>query len=282
MFIELEKTTPKMTALAKLKLVNDNNKFVCVGLDTDLKKIPEFIRDEKDAVYQFNKKIIDSTKEYAAAYKINFAFYEVFGAYGFEIIQKTLSEIPSDILIIADAKRGDIGNTSEMYASSIFEHFKFDSVTLNPYMGYDSIEPFLKYSDKLNFILALTSNSGAIDIEKVELKNGKKLYEHVIRKIIEWNSLNQNCGIVFGATNLEELKENMSSFGGLPVLLPGVGAQGGSFENVLRVFNSNGRKNFLINLSRSILYLDSSENFAKSAELEVVRLNDLANRIFND
>lgn len=269
---------------AKLKLLkkNDELKFVCIGLDTDLKKIPKFILKEKDPIYFFNKKIIESTKDYAAAYKINFAFYEVFGSYGFELIQKTIEAIPDDILIIADAKRGDIGNTSEMYAKSVFENFNFDSVTINPYMGYDSVEPFLNYKDKLNFILGLTSNPGASEIEKVELKDDRKLFQLVIDKIVEWNSINKNCGIVFGATNSEELNQNILRMKDCSILLPGVGKQGGSFEEVLKIFHSYQRKNFIVNISRSIIYSDSTEFFYKSAQNEIIKLNEQANLVFNN
>jgi len=269
-----------MNARKKLQLKNDELKFVCVGLDTDIKKIPEFILNEKDPIYFFNKKIIEATKEYAAAYKINFAFYEVFGAYGFELIHKTLKEIPNDILIIADGKRGDIANTSEMYAKSVFEHFNFDSVTLNPYMGFDSLEPFLSYENKLNFILGLTSNPSAADFEKVELKNGKKLFQYIIEKIVEWNKKNKNCGIVFGATNAEDLSENLNSMNDCSILLPGVGKQGGSFEEVLKIFYSFQRENFLVNVSRSIIYSDNSEQFDASAYNEIVKLNQQAKLIF--
>lgn len=269
---------------AKEKLLRKNNelKFVCVGLDTDNQKIPQIIRNEKDPIYFFNKKIIEATKDHVAAYKINFAFYEVWGSYGFELIQKTIDEIPDDILIIADAKRGDIGNTSEMYAKSVFEHFNFDSVTLNPYMGFDSLEPFLRYKDKLNFILGLTSNSGASDFEKIELRSGEKLYQYVIKKIVEWNSNHNNCGIVFGATNLNELSENIMSMKDCSILLPGVGKQGGSFEDVLKIFHSQIRKNFIINLSRSIIYADNSSHFDKAAEKEIINMNKQAGLIFNN
>lgn len=271
-----------MNAKLKLQRKNDELKFVCVGLDTDIKKIPEFILKEKDPVYFFNKKIIEATKEYTAAYKINFAFYEVFGSYGFELIQKTIEEIPDDILIIADAKRGDIGNTSEMYAKSVFEHFNFDSITINPYMGYDSVKPFLNYSDKLNFILGLTSNPSAADIEKVELKDGRKLFQQVIDKIVEWNAINNNCGIVFGATNSEELSQNIFRMKDCSVLVPGVGEQGGSFEEVLKIFYSNKRKDFIVNISRSIIYSDNTQLFDKSAQSEIIKLNEQVNLIFNN
>jgi orotidine-5'-phosphate decarboxylase len=271
-----------MTAKEKLINKNDELKFVCVGLDSDLNKLPNSIRNQKDPIDFFNKKIIEATKNYAAAYKINFAFYEVFGSYGFDLISKTLEHIPKDILVIADAKRGDIANTSEMYAKSVFEHFNFDSITINPYMGFDSIEPFLNYKDKLNFILALTSNPGASDFEKLELKDEKKLYQYVVEKVQRWNEVNNNCGIVFGATNPTDLSNSLDSFGNCSVLLPGVGIQGGSFEQVLNIFKTYNRKNFLVNLSRSIIYADSSDNFYKVAEKEIINLNKRAELIFTN
>lgn len=269
-----------MNAIEKLVNQNNNNKFVCVGLDTDFEKLPLHIKSSANPVLNFNKAIIDSTSEYCAAYKVNFAFYEKDGEEGLKILSETIRYIPSNILIIADAKRGDIGNTSRMYAKSVFEHYNCDAVTLNPLMGKDSLEPFLDYSDKLNFILALTSNKGANDFEKLKLDNGKFLYQQIIEKVKEWN-LNNNCGIVFGATNSKELKENINSFGTLPVLLPGIGAQGGSLEDVLNSFISVDRKSFLINVSRGIIYKSSGADFAEKARGEILRLNNEIDKILN-
>lgn len=268
-----------MKALEKLLNKNDELKFVCVGLDTDLKKIPKPLLSSKEPIIEFNKSIIEATKQYAAAYKINFAFYEVFGAKGFELIEKTLSFIPGDVLTIADAKRGDIGNTSEMYAKSVYEHFGFDSVTLNPYMGKDSVQPFLDYSDKLNFILSLTSNPGSSDFEKQILKDGSYIFQNVIKSVNDWN-INKNCGIVFGATNPDELKTNLTLLTDLSVLLPGVGAQGGSFEDVIKIFSEHRRKNFLINISRGIIYISDDKDFVIKTENEIRRLNEIARSIF--
>jgi orotidine-5'-phosphate decarboxylase len=267
-----------MNALEKLVNHNNNNKFVCVGLDTDFEKLPLHIKSSANPVLNFNKAIIDSTSDYCAAYKINFAFYEKDGEEGLKILAETIDYIPSNILIIADAKRGDIGNTSRMYAKSVFEHYNCDAVTLNPLMGGDSLEPFLDYNDKLNFILALTSNKGAKDFEKLKLSNGKLLYQQIIEKVKEWN-LNNNCGIVFGATNSNELKENINSFGTLPVLLPGIGAQGGSLEDVINSFKTADRKSFLINVSRGIIYKSSGEDFAEMAKEEILRLNKSIDKI---
>lgn len=269
-----------MKASEKLAIKNSDLKFVCVGLDSDLKKIPKTLLNYSDPILEFNKRIIEATKNFAAAYKLNFAFYEVLGSKGFELIESTLKLIPHDILTIADAKRGDIGNTSAKYAESIFEHFNFDSVTLHPYMGKDSLQPFLNYSDKLNFILALTSNPGSNDFEKIITEQKKYFYQKVIQSISEWNEHN-NCGIVFGATNLAELEENIRNFGDLSVLLPGVGAQGGSYEEVLKVFRNNNRKNFLVNISRGLIYLSDKEDFDEKCKQEIIRLNILAKKIFS-
>ncbi len=261
-----------MKALHKLISANEQYKFICVGLDTDFQKLPKSVINQTNPVLEFNRRIIEATKDFAAAYKINFAFYEAQGVEGLKNLEMTRSLIPENILTIGDAKRGDIGNTSAMYAQSVFEIFGFDSITLHPYMGFDSIEPFLEYGDKLNFILALTSNPGAIDFEKLMLESGSYLYQEVIKSVKKWNT-RQNCGIVFGATNIGELKENLTLIDDLPVLLPGVGAQGGSLTDVVETFKSNGQKKYLINISRGIIYKDKSEGFDIAAREEIERLN---------
>lgn len=247
---------------AKIKFENavKNNKHICVGLDTDINKIPDYIKKYENPILEFNKIVIENTKDYAGSYKINFAFYESLGNSGMKIIEDTLKYIPSDILTIGDAKRGDIGNTSQMYAKSIFDSLNFDSVTLNPYMGIDSVEPFLDYPDKVSFILVLTSNKSANDFEKLRLNNDKYLYQDVLNKVINWNK-NKNCGIVFGATNIEELKLNISNFNDLYVLLPGVGAQGGSLEDIVKTFKENNLNKYQVNISRALIYCDASNNF---------------------
>ncbi|MFH1196921.1 MAG: orotidine-5'-phosphate decarboxylase [bacterium] len=253
-----------MTASQKLIEKFNNGFHICTGLDTDLKKIPQHLLNSPDPVFEFNKIIIDNTYKGTAAYKLNLAFFESRGTSGIESMMKTIEYIPNDILKIGDAKRGDIGNTSQMYAQSIFDEFKFDSITVNPYMGFDSLEPFLKYTDKVSFILALTSNAGAVDFEKLQLTDGDFVYQKVITKANEWNKKN-NCGIVFGATKLEELKSNISSFGNLFILLPGVGAQGGSLTDVVATFKQNQYSNYLINISRALIYADNTEDFGKAA-----------------
>jgi orotidine-5'-phosphate decarboxylase len=263
-----------MTSQEKIFVNNDDGKFICIGLDTDILKIPSFLKKDYDSVYSFNKAIIEATKDYAAAYKINFAFYEKEGSKGIEELEKTIELIPKNILSIADAKRGDIGNTSEMYAKSVYEHFGFDAVTLHPYMGKDSLQPFLDYKDKMNYVLVLTSNLGASDFEKLQLQNGEFVYQKILSSVLDWNE-KQNCGIVFGATKIDELKNNINNFGNLSILLPGVGAQGGSLLEVASVFNKSKRKNYLVNVSRSIIYKSNGRDFAEAAQSEIISLNKI-------
>ena len=270
-----------MTALEKLKKKNSDGKFICVGLDSDIDKIPAHLKKFDDPVLEFNKELIEATSAYAAAYKLNFAFYERNGYKGLITLERTLSFIPGDIMIVADAKRGDIGNTSEMYSKAILQNMNFDSITINPYMGGDSVLPFLKDHSKLIFILALTSNPGAEDFEKLEIQNGVFLFQKIIEKVKTWNT-NNNCGIVFGATKLEELKDNIKNFGNLPVLLPGVGAQGGSLEDVIKAFKSFKRSEYIINISRGIIYKSSERNFAEEAKKEIIKLNETINRLLID
>ncbi len=267
-----------MKSIEKLHSKNKLGKVICVGLDTDINKIPVHLKTSENPVLEFNRAIIESTSKYAAAFKINFAFYESEGIKGIRNLEKTLSLLPGDTLVIADAKRGDIGNTSSMYAKSVFDVFNFDAVTIHPYMGKDSVAPFLEYEDKLNFILALTSNRGADDFEKLKLEDGSFLFQNVIRKVNSWNEKG-NCGIVFGATKTEELKDNINSFGNLAVLLPGVGAQGGSLEDTMKIFKEKGRTDVLINVSRGILYKSKGEDFAEAARNEIIALNKVVDGI---
>ncbi len=269
-----------MNSLEKLNHKNSEGKFICVGLDTDIKKLPQHLKNSTEPLFKFNKEIIENTSGSAAAYKLNFAFYENSGPKGFEELKKTIGLIPKDILIIGDAKRGDIGNTARMYADSIFNYFGCDASTINPYMGEDSVKPFLQFEDKLNFILTLTSNPGSFDFEKLKMENGGFLYQQVIRRTIEWNT-SKNCGIVFGATHSEELKNNIDLIGDLPVLLPGVGTQGGSLEDIIQIFRDVQRMNFLINVSRGIIYRSSGEDFGVAAAEELYNLNSKVKKEFN-
>lgn len=261
-----------MTAQEKLIKKTKNEFHICVGLDSDIKKIPLHFKDEKNSILKFNKAVIDATVNEAAAYKINFAFYENWGIAGLKTLEETISYIPNDILIIADAKRGDIGNTSQKYAESIFDYFRCDAITLHPYMGLDSVKPFLDYHDKINLILCLTSNPGNEDFEKQKLENGNYLYQEVMAKVNSWNAKN-NCGLVFGATNLEELKDNIDSFSNMPILLPGIGAQGGSLEDVVKIFRDKNNSNYLVNISRNLIYADDTVNFQKVIEDKIKLFN---------
>jgi len=270
-----------MKALNKLTNKNNEGKFVCVGLDTDIEKIPRHLLHEENPVVEFNKQIIESTIDHAAAYKINFAFYEKDGEVGLKNLAKTLELIPSDILTIADAKRGDIGNTSQMYAKEVFDYYKFDSITINPYMGEDSAAPFISYKEKLIFILALTSNKGASDFEKLKFEDGTYLFQKVIDKSLEWN-VNNNCGLVFGATQLDELKENILRTSNMPLLIPGVGAQGGRFEDIVALINTIPNKNYIINISRGIIYKSSEKDFATKAREEIINYNNISEIVLNN
>lgn len=263
-----------MIAIQKLRQKISQGFHICVGLDTDLQKIPAHLKAYKNPGLIFNKEIIEATKDITAAYKINFAFYEKNGVEGLKTLENTLKEIPSDILTIADAKRGDIGNTSLMYASSVFDYYNFDSVTVNPYMGYDSIEPFIRFENKIIYILALTSNNGSADFQKLKLENGSYLFQNVISKIHTWNR-EGNCGIVFGATNSTELKENLSLIKNLPVLLPGIGAQGGDLKSIVELFSLTDMSDYMVNVSRSVLYKSSGMDFTVKAREELLSLNNL-------
>lgn len=263
-----------MKSIEKFYSAVKNGKHICVGLDPDIEKIPNHLKSADDPIFSFNKAIVDATRNGAAAYKLNFAFYEALGIEGLLSLKKTIEYIGEEIFIIGDAKRGDIGSTSAMYAKSVYDFFKCDSITLHPYMGYDSVQPFLQHKDKLNFILALTSNKSASEFETLALKSGEAMYQKVIKKVYEWNGEFQNCGIVFGATQLKQLQENINLIKDLPVLLPGVGAQGGSLEVVVSLFNKNNFANYLINASRSIIYASNRIDFAEKASEEVARLND--------
>ncbi|TNE35000.1 orotidine-5'-phosphate decarboxylase, partial [bacterium] len=235
-----------MTSIEKLQYAEqENNSILCVGLDIVAEKMPDHLERSIEGMIQFNQEIINATNDLIASYKINFAFYEQYGVRGFELLQKTIDYIPNNIHIIADAKRGDIGNTSKAYAKSVFEEFKCDSITVNPYMGEDSVVPFLEYRDKMVFLLCLTSNSGSLDFEKLNFE-GKKLYQKVLETSMKWGS-KENLGYVVGATHPSELEEIRNKAKESYFLIPGIGAQGGNPEQVLTA-NQNGPA--IINSSR--------------------------------
>ncbi|MFI3330820.1 MAG: orotidine-5'-phosphate decarboxylase [Rikenellaceae bacterium] len=264
-----------MTAKEIFEQIQLKRSFLCVGLDTDIKKTPECLKDSKDPIFEFNKAIIEATAAYTVAYKPNLAFYEENGAEGMVSFEKTCKYIKDnypEILIIADAKRGDIGNTAQMYARGFYDTGAVDAVTLSPYMGRDAIDPFLKYEGKWSVILALTSNPSAVDFETLELADGKKLYEKVLETSQSWGTTD-NIMYVVGATKAAMLTDIRSIVPNHFLLVPGVGAQGGSLEEVASA-GMNDECGLLVNSSRGIIYADSSENFAKAAEKEAETLRN--------
>ena len=243
--------------------------FLCVGLDTDIKKIPKHLLTSEDPVFSFNKAIIDATADYCVAYKPNLAFYESMGDQGHPTLVKTVNYIREnypDQFIIADAKRGDIGNTSEMYARSIFDFSDFDSITVAPYMGEDSVKPFLVYPNKWVILLALTSNKSSQDFQLMADASGERLFEKVLKKSQEWASDEQMMYVV-GATQGKMFSDIRKIVPNHFLLVPGVGAQGGSLKEVAQ-YGFNSQCGLLVNSSRQILYADPSENFAEAAGKE--------------
>lgn len=240
--------------------------FLCVGLDTDLKKIPAHLLKEDDPIFTFNKAVIDATAPYCVAYKPNLAFYECFGLKGWTALEKTVKYIKEnypDQFIIADAKRGDIGNTSAMYARALFEEMDVDAVTVAPYMGEDSVTPFLGYEGKWVILLALTSNKGSHDFQLAEDKDGERLFEKVLRRSGQWAD-EEKMMYVVGATQGSLFADIRKIVPNHFLLVPGVGAQGGSLEEVCR-YGMTSDCGLLVNSSRGIIYADNSENFAKVA-----------------
>jgi len=241
--------------------IRKKRSFLCVGLDSEIEKIPSFLLKEKDPVFEFNRRIIDATHKYAVAYKPNAAFYECHGATGWNTLEKTVKYIKDKkpgSFIIADAKRGDIGNTSKMYAKAFLENMPFDAITVAPYMGEDSVMPFLSYKNKWVVLLALTSNKGADDFQ-YHNEDGIKLFERVLSVSQKWGTTD-NIMYVVGATRAEMLKEIRRIVPDHFLLVPGVGAQGGSLEEVSK-YGMNSKCGLLVNSSRGIIFADSTENF---------------------
>lgn len=257
MFILQNKKGMVMRAFEKLqKITKDNDSILCVGLDSDISKIPQHFGRDIEGLIKFNECVIEATKDKVNSYKINFAFYEQYGLEGFEALKKTFDMIPENIFTIADAKRGDIGNTSRSYAKSCFEYFQADSITVNPYMGNDSVEPFLEYKDKMTFLLNLTSNDGSRDFQRLQ-SDGKELYKHVMSKSMKWAE-SDRLGYVVGATHPEELEELRKLAPTRVFLIPGIGTQGGDIEQTLHA-NADGPA--IINVSRAIIYASIDVNF---------------------
>ncbi|MCL4127056.1 UNVERIFIED_CONTAM: hypothetical protein GTU68_042678, partial [Idotea baltica] len=253
-------TTQELTAQIKKK-----KSFLCIGLDVDLNKIPQYLLKEEDPIFAFNKSIIDKTHHLCVAYKPNTAFYEAYGIKGWQALEKTinyLNEKHPEIFTIADAKRGDIGNTSTMYAKAFFEDLAFDSVTVAPYMGKDSVEPFLAFQNKHTIMLALTSNEGAFDFQTKTVE-GKELYKQVLETSKSWQNA-ENLMYVVGATKAEYLADIRKIIPDSFLLVPGVGAQGGNLQDVCK-YGMNAQVGLLINSSRGIIYASNSDDFAQAA-----------------
>lgn len=261
-----------MNKKAIINQIKAKKSFLCVGLDTDIKKIPQHLLSEEDPVFAFNKAIIDATAEYAVAYKPNTAFYEVYGAKGWTSLEKTINYIKEnhpEIFVIADVKRGDIGNTSANYARAFFETLKADAITVAPYMGVDSVEPFLGFDDRWVILLALTSNKGSKDFQYLNAE-GQELYKNVLMKSQEWADENKMMYVV-GATHPEELGEIRKMLPHHFFLVPGVGAQGGDLQAVAR-YGLNDQVGLLVNSSRGIIYASNGEDFAERAAAEAKKL----------
>ncbi|WP_348824193.1 orotidine-5'-phosphate decarboxylase [Flavobacterium aestuarii] len=260
-------TTRQLSDQIKIK-----KSFLCVGLDVDLNKIPKHLLETEDPIFEFNKAIIDATHDLTAAYKPNIAFFEAYGLKGWASLQKIINYINEnypEIFTIADAKRGDIGNTSSMYAKAFFEDLNFDSVTVAPYMGKDSVEPFLAFENKHTIMLALTSNEGAFDFQTLQV-NGKEVYKHVLETSKTWKN-SENLMYVVGATKAEYFTEIRKIVPDSFLLVPGVGAQGGSLSEVCK-YGINDNVGLLINSSRAIIYASNGTDFAEAARAEALKM----------
>lgn len=276
-----------MTTEKLISEIKKKQSFLCIGLDVDLNKIPKHLLKEEDPIFAFNKAIIDATHHLCVAYKPNTAFYEAYGIKGWKALEKTikyLNEKHPEIFTIADAKRGDIGNTSTMYAKAFFEDLAFDSVTVAPYMGKDSVEPFLAFKDKHTILLALTSNQGAFDFQTKTIDD-KEVYKHVLETSKSWNDATNRLMYVVGATKAEYLADIRQIIPDSFLLVPGVGAQGGNLHDVCK-YGMNDSVGLLINSSRGIIYASNTENFAeasatKASELQQEMALELVNYFGN-
>ena len=264
-----------MNFIEKLaKAIQKNQSLLCVGLDPDPALMPD-----KLGIFEFNKAIIDATADLVCAYKPNFAFYEALGKEGLDALKRTVDCVPEDIPVIGDAKRGDIGNTAKAYARSIFSYFNFDATTVSPYLGFDSVEPFIQYHDRGVFVLCRTSNAGAVDFQSLLCEvNGSRhhLFEIVAEKVSQWNAYG-NLGLVVGATYPEELKLIRQRYPDMPLLIPGVGAQGGELSKVVSYGVDTRRQRTIINSSRQILYASKDKGFAQAARQAAKELRDRIN-----
>jgi orotidine-5'-phosphate decarboxylase len=260
--------------------IKNQQSYLCVGLDTEWERLPPHLLVHDDPIFEFNKQIIDATQDLCVAYKPNLAFYEARGAQGWEALRKTLAYIPSSHFTIADAKRGDIGNTATQYARAFFEELDCDAITVAPYMGEDSVKPFLAFAGKWSILLALTSNPGSQDFQMDQQENGQPLYEKVMRRAQEWGHPDQLM-FVLGATHPEKFAELRSIAPHSFFLVPGVGAQGGSLEGVSR-HGFNAQCGLLVNSSRAILFASSGEDFAEKARSEALKTQQEMSRLLQD
>ena len=267
-----------MTRKQLIDQIHQKRSYLCVGLDTDLTKIPKHLQSQPDAIFEFNKQIIEATKDLCVSYKINTAFYEAYGSKGWEAMERTVSYIPKEHFKIADAKRGDIGNTSSQYARAFFETLNFDAITVAPYMGEDSVRPFLEYENKWAIVLGLTSNAGSKDFEQLKLAGGEDLlYETVLRKVSQWGNPS-NLMFVTGATKATDFDSIRKIIPDHFLLVPGVGFQGGSLEEVSKYgiikdtsapthTSTTAQCGLLVNASRAIIYASEGEDFAEEARI---------------
>ncbi len=267
-----------------IEQIKKQKSFLCIGLDPDIEKIPSHILDEPDPIFEFNAAIIDATHEYCIAYKPNFAFYEVYGTQGIQSLEKTIRYIKinyPDKFIIADAKRGDIGNTSERYAKAIFENLQCDAITLSPYMGKDSLLPFLKYPNKWTIVLGITSNEGSKDFQMMLCNNQKPLYLNIIEKVKEWGN-EDNLMFVIGATHSKEILQELRKI--IPnyfILIPGIGAQGGTLKTITNELMTDEIE-IIVNISRDIIYAGNDEKFALDAKIQSQYYQQKMERILSE
>jgi orotidine-5'-phosphate decarboxylase len=265
-----------MTRKDLFKQIKRKQSYLCLGLDTDITKIPKHLLKNEDPVFEFNKQIVDATKDFSVAYKPNLAFYESLGPSGLLSLEKIVKYIPKDCFTIADAKRGDIGNTSAMYAKTFFEYYGFDAVTVAPYMGKDSVSPFLEFKNKWTILLALTSNSGAEDFQQKKIGNAKSkvnsLFEEVLTTSSKWGT-KDNLMYVIGATQAKQFSAVRKIIPEHFLLVPGVGAQGGSLKEVSK-YGMNKECGLLVNSSRQIIYASSGKDFAEAAKAEAKKVQE--------
>lgn len=257
------------------EIFQKKDSLLAIGLDADLEKLPPFLMDFESPITEFNKSIINATSDLVCAYKINTAFYEQFGIQGYRSMKKTIELIPDDVLTLIDGKRADIGHSSEKYAKALFRESHADAVTVNPYLGSDSVAPFLEDESKGVFLLCLTSNPGAKDFQHLKIENGGTLFERVAEKAVTWNK-NNNIGLVVGGTQSDDLKRIRDIAPELPILLPGIGAQGGDLKKSLEFGCDRNREGIIITISRSILYVSDDLEFAgKSREVALKMKNEI-------